>query len=513
VFQLTPPVEVYKIKPVKVEAIENGHYIIDFGQEITGQFEIRAKGMNGQKIDIRCGEEMDDSGQGVRYDMRCNCRYRESWILSGEDDVLEQYDYKAFRYVEVTAPESVVEEDSFSAWVRHYPFDEEKCRFVSSGKVLNDIWAICKNGVKYGSQEGYLDCPTREKGQYLGDAVITALSHIYLTGDLRLYKKAVRDFSLSANICPGLMAVAPGSYMQEIADYSLQWPQMLLDYYRHSGDYDFLIEMYPTVEGVIKYFKKYERTDGLLENVKGKWNLVDWPQNMRDGYDFDLSQPVGYGCHNVVNAFYLGAVKTVNQIRDILKTSYTDEFPALHDAFIKTFYDEDTRLFVDSNSSSHSALHTNIIPLFYGLVPDEAKENIVDLIRCKRLCCGVYIAYYLLKGLAGIGEYELVYDLIMSEDERSWVNMLREGATTCFEAWGKEQKQNTSLCHPWASAPIPVLVEDIIGLKPGKPGWEAVSFTPHIPVKLRQLLLKITVKTGEIYVESRDGKHSIRITK
>ena len=35
--------------------------------------------------------------------------------------------------------------------------------------------------------------------------------------------------------------------------------------------------------------------------------------------------------------------------------------------------------------------------------------------------------------------------------------MLDEGATTCYEAWGKEQKWNTSLFHPWASAPAILL--------------------------------------------------------
>ena len=43
--------------------------------------------------------------------------------------------------------------------------------------------------------------------------------------------------------------------------------------------------------------------------------------------------------------------------------------------------------------------------------------------------------------------------------------MVKEGASTCYEAWGKEQKWNTSLCHPWASAPISVLIEGILGYR------------------------------------------------
>ena len=65
-----------------------------------------------------------------------------------------------------------------------------------------------------------------------------------------------------------------------------------------------------------------------------------------------------------------------------------------------------------------------------------------------------------------MGRLEDAYRLIVNEGEHSWCNMLREGATTCFEAWGKEQKANTSLCHPWASAPISVLAEDILPHRP-----------------------------------------------
>lgn len=513
VLQITPPLAVYEIKPAKVKQLDEGHYLLDFGQEITGQFKMKARGEAGQTVEIRCGEELEEgSGEHVRYKMRCNCNYRDIWTLSGGEDLLEYYDYKAFRYVELLAPKNVLQPASFSALVRHYPFDETKCRFESSNPLLNQIWEICKNGVKYGAQEVFVDCPSREKGQYLGDVTVTSHAHLYLSGDLRLFKKALRDFALSARICPGLMAVAPGSYMQEIADFSLQWPLQLLNYYRQSGDWEFLEEMYPVAEGILQYFKQFQRADGLLENVKEKWNLVDWPENLRDGYDFDLAQPVvGDGCHNVINAFYCGAVKTVNEIRELLGIEYTDEFPALKKAFIKAFYRPDRKLFADSTVSGHTALHANFIPLFFGLAPEEAHKNVVDLIRKKRLNCGVYNTYFLLKGLARIGEFQLIYDLLTGEDEHSWANMIREGATTCFEVWGKEQKWNTSLCHPWASAPVPVLIEDIAGLYPVKPGWEEARFTPHIPESLAYLKLEFETVKGRFKVVSEHGKVDLTV--
>lgn len=80
----------------------------------------------------------------------------------------------------------------------------------------------------------------------------------------------------------------------------------------------------------------------------------------------------------------------------------------------------------------------------------------------KGLSCGVYFSYFVLKALCRMGRYEQALALILSDGEHSWRQMLSEGATTCFEAWGKEQKHNTSLCHPWASAPVILLAEDIL---------------------------------------------------
>lgn len=508
VLQETPLLQVYQMKPVEVRSLNPGHFLIDFGQEITGQMSMVAQGVPGQTVEIRYGEELEEgSADRVRYQLRCNCNYKDIWTLSGGEDQLESYDYKAFRYVELLTQPDVLQPESLMAIVRHYPFDEGKCRFESSEPLLNQIWNICKNAVKYGAQEVFVDCPSREKGQYLGDFTITGLSHLYLSGDLRLYKKALQDFALSARICPGLMAVAPGNHMQEIADYSLQWPLQLLRYYQHSGDRQFLKEMAPVAEGIINYFKKFQRADGLLENVKEKWNLVDWPENFRDGYDFDLAQPVvGDGCHNVINAFYCGAVKTLNEIRSILGISYQDEFPRLKAAFIRAFYRENLKLLADSTGSDHTALHSNFIALFFDLVPEEARANVVNLIRRKKLNCGVYNAYFLLKSLARVGEYQLIYQLITSEDEHSWANMIREGATTCFEVWGKDQKWNTSLCHPWASAPIPVLIEDVIGLRPLSPGWGETLFEPHLPEEMKSLKFEFTTVKGRFKVNYFQGR-------
>lgn len=72
---------------------------------------------------------------------------------------------------------------------------------------------------------------------------------------------------------------------------------------------------------------------------------------------------------------------------------------------------------------------------------------------------GVYMAYFALAALVKQGEREFAEELVT--DKNCWHNMLSEGATTTFEVWGKEQKKNTSLFHPWATAPLIVFSDKV----------------------------------------------------
>lgn len=462
-------IDVYRVMPQSIKKINGTDYLIDFGKELVGQFSMICKGEKNQKVTILYAEEQEDGKPNeIKYQMRCNCDYLDECTLSGETDEFEFYDYKAFRYVKIMTDRDNLNPASFCAIARNHKF-RQKVFLKSNIPHLQDIWDLCTHTLKCGTQEGFLDCPTREKGQYLGDFTVSGLAYLYVTGDSEIYKKTLFDFARTVKVCSGLLSVAPGSIMQEIADFSLQYPMQVWNYYSYTNDIQVLRELYPTVSGVVQYFEKYRRADGLLENVNDKWNLVDWPQNLRDGYDIggeDHSKT--NPCHNVLNALYIGALKYLENIQKALHISAESPVQQVTEAFLNAFYDKERHLFADTEEKSHYALHSNVLPVTFGIAPKEAHENIKKMIMDKGLCCGTQFSYFVLKALAALNAYEEELSLITNESEHSWVNMLREGATTCFEAWGKEQKWNTSLCHPWSCAPIIAIIEDIAKTKPNQ---------------------------------------------
>ncbi|MBQ8381956.1 MAG: family 78 glycoside hydrolase catalytic domain [Clostridia bacterium] len=456
--QKSAQITVYPMLPETRERTERG-LLLTFPTEAVGTLVAKARGNRGDTVILRYGEELTADGS-VRYEMRCNCRYEEKWILSGGEDTLRQFDYKAFRYAELIFPADVEIGDVWME-VRHYPYGR-RCEFTADNENLRKVLELCENTVKYGTQEQFIDCPTREKGAYLGDMMVSGRAQAILTGDTTLLKQTAENFGRTSIICPGLMAVSGCSYMQEIADYSLEYPALIAWIYSVDGDLDFLRRVEPWATGVYEYFRRFENADGLLDHVTEKWNLVDWPANLRDGYDFPLTNPVGEGLHNVLNALWYGLKLAMGEIYEILGKSADFGVEKTRSAFIHTFYRPGTGLFADSAGSDHTAVHSQIFPLLFGIGCEDGalKRRLVDFIATKKLTSmGVYMAYFALVALKRAGETALCE--VLATDEGAWLHMLSEGATVTFEAWGKEQKWNTSLFHPWAVAPIIVFCDGV----------------------------------------------------
>lgn len=456
--QASRQIAVYPMRPDLYKATERGIFL-SFPTEAVGRLVVKAHGQRGDEVILRFGEELAADG-AVRFEMRCNCRYEEKWILSGGDDLLHPFDYKAFRYAELIFPQSVEIDDAWME-VRHYPY-EKRYEYKTDNENLRKVLDLCENTVKLGTQEHYIDCPTREKGAYLGDMMVSGRAHAILTGDTTLLKQVAENFARTSFICPGLMAVSGCTYMQEIADYSLEFPALLAWIYSVDGDLVFLRRMEPFATGLYEHFRQFERPDGLLENVTDKWNLVDWPANLRDGYDFPLTNPIGVGLHNVINALWYGLKLAMGEIYEILGKSADLGAEQTKSAFINTFYRSEIGLFADSAKSNHTAVHSQIFPLLFGIgCEDEAlKARLVEFIASKKLTSmGVYMAYFALAALKNAGEGALCESL--ATDGGAWLNMLAEGATVTFEAWGKDQKWNTSLFHPWAVAPLIVFCDEV----------------------------------------------------
>ena len=434
------------IFPVKT-AEEKGRLFLDFGSNYVGYLNAAAKSKACSKITIRCAQELNDDGS-LKYELRANCIYEEEWLLSAGENRLDWFDYKAFRYAELILPDDV-EISGIFLTARHYPFvlNTRMKASYAENELLQKVWQLCTHTQKYGVQEVIQDCMEREKGFYLGDGCYTALTNMILTGNDSMVKKLIDDAFSTDFITDTLVTCMDCSFMQEIAEFPLILVYLVLWHYKYTGDKEYLAVNYPKVKKLLEAYRRDYEKDGLLRDLD-KWCVVEWPANFRHGYDADLSE--GQVCcqaHIAVNAYYIKAVKTANEIGQILNNGiYRDEKPLL-DVFFKTFYNNEKNLFRDSENTEHISLVGNSFVYGFDLCSnDQFKSEFISML-CRNgiSSLSLFCTFPVLWGLVKNRRFDLLEQALL--DSGAWIRMLNEDGTTTFEGWGKETKWNTSLFH------------------------------------------------------------------
>ena len=485
----------------------DGHYLIDFGKVAFGYLQLDIDSPEAAELEVHLGERGDENGVNkkpggtIRYykvmqplakgknqlDVRAPVDKRNTGAhavsIPAEVGVIEP-----FRYVELVNCPVELNESMIRQVAVHYPFDEDVSIFQSSNQVLDDIWALCKYSMKATSFCGVYVDGDRERIPYEADAYINQLSHYAVD----------REFSI-ARYSHEYLLVKP-TWPTEWKQHSVM---MAWTDYMYTGDTSSLVENYDILKAE-KTLEKHARADGLL-NTKGLRDIVDWPTTERDGYDFK-------DVNTVVNAFYY---KNLLQMADMAaaigKTAdaaeYRQKAVKVKEAFNAVLFDKARGVYVDGEGSNHASLHANMMPLAFGLVPEEHKKSVTDFVVSRGMACSVYGAQYLLEALYEGGRPDVALELMTSKDLRSWYNMLRVGSTITLEAWDNQFKPNQDWNHAWGAAPGNIIPRYLLGIRPLEPGFSKVLIQPQL-ASLKNVSATVPTIRGpiQIAVENQSGK-------
>jgi hypothetical protein len=241
-------------------------------------------------------------------------------------------------------------------------------------------------------------------------------------------------------------------------------------------------------------------------NGKELRDIVDWPHGgmgtgsggETDNYDFK-------DFNTVVNAFYFKSLVLMTQMsKAIGKQSDAELFDqkakAAKRAFNQYFLDKEQGIYLDGIGSSHASLHANLYALCFGLVPEKYQSSVIGYIRSKGMACGVYSSNYLLEALFDYGQADYALSLLTSDSDRSWLNMIRVGATMTTEAWDNKYKSNNGWSHAWSASPAHIIPRKIMGIEPAEPGFGKINIRPN-PGNLRSGKTRLPTIRGEIAVD------------
>ncbi|WP_111979559.1 alpha-L-rhamnosidase-related protein [Algibacillus agarilyticus] len=472
-----------------IKKLKSGNYLIDFGKVGFGYLALTLTSTAAGNINVILSERGDDQGALQVTNNKSSVRYYQVPLaVNAKQDVYavhpprDKRNTKAnkaiaipaqfgrispFRYVEIDPGELSISNIQATQVMLHYPFNEHASYFNSSDQTLNAIWDLSKYSMKATSFAGIYVDGDRERIPYEADAYINQLSH-YLVDD---------EYSL---------ARYSHEYLMDHQTWPTEWKQhsimMAWTDWQYTGDLESLKQFYKQLK-TDKAFLNLANDDGLLESfpiqkrAKNR-DIVDWPPNERDGFEFKK-------INTVVNAFHYLNLNQMVQIAKALgyqhdAAIYQKRAKRLYQAFNQQLFDQQTGLYRDGVGSNHSSAHANILPLAVGLVPDKRKANVITFIKAKKMAVSVYFAQYLLEALYLTNESAHALSLLTSKGIRSWFNMIRVGSTITLEAWDDKFKPNQDWNHAWGAVPGNIVGRFILGVRPLAPGFSTFSIAPQL---------------------------------
>ncbi len=495
------PVQAKRHSAVSLTQTGAGRFFADFGRHAFGWLELILESpVAGHVIEVRLGEkntgqtvDLQPSGtiRSAAVSLTLQAGRRHYRIATPVDErnttgaavplPPEFGVVLPFRYVELIgcpvppAPDAIVQ-------VRlEYPFDENAAAFRSSVPELDAVWAFCKYSIQGTTFCGVYVDGDRERIPYEADAYLNQLGHYAVD----------REFSLARHSHEYLLAHPTWPTEWKSHSVMMAWAD-----YEATGDTRSLARYYPVLRQD-KIYLDQARPDGLVDS-SGLRDIVDWPAIERDGYEF---KPV----NTVVNAFHHHSLVLMARIATALSrpeeaAQFTAAATRCRESFHRVFFNPATGRYRDGEGTAHEALHASLFALAFGLVPSAARAGVVDFVKSRGMACSVYVAQYLLEALFESGEADYAIGLMTSDSERSWHNMLRQGATITWEAWDNRFKPNQDWNHAWGAAPANIIPRYVLGVRPLEPGYGRVLIAPQ-PGPLRELHGIVPTIRGPIRVD------------
>ena len=106
------------------------------------------------------------------------------------------------------------------------------------------------------------------------------------------------------------------------------------------------------------------------------------------------------------------------------------------------------------------------------------------------------------------------FSLLKDSTDRSWLNMIRVGATMTTEAWDNKYKSNNGWSHAWSASPAHIIPRKIMGIEPAEPGFGKIFIRPH-PGNLTSAKTRFPTIRGNVdvgFTQNQGKSFVLRVT-
>ncbi len=356
---------------------------------------------------------------------------------------------------------------------RLYPFDV-KGAFECDDAVLNKLWQFGVRTIQTCSEDAYVDCATRERVEWLADAVMVGhpVSDLTMAGpaaqpggapywsDPRLFGSLLRHIGQSALPDGRVKAHHPSDRMDihgYIEDYACLWIQSLRAWHDRTGDLDLVRQQWPVVTAQIRWFLERRTGRGL---VKAREFVY-------------AGNPLAYQvCEGAtLNAFIVRALADAAELsgklgKPIQQRDYAAAAAALSQAIHAQLWDEAAGTYSgglkDGQKLSPTA-HAAALCLYYDIVPADRRKAVE----------GWFVANLEIEpGMTYPYQHAFFFDVLARMDtdaaerfaldliRRRWAAMADGETGTTWEAFVPGES-----CHEAGGAPTIYLSRHVLGVQ------------------------------------------------
>ena len=402
-----------------------------------------------------------------------------SYIQKDGAQEFRPFTYFAWRYLQIAAPGETLAKDAILAIVQHTDAPaEDAAKFASSDPTLDEVFALVQRSALYAAQEQFLDTPTREKGQFLGDTVNDSFATMAGSRERNTTQKAIREFIASqARYWPDgrLNAVYPnGDGARDIPDFTEMFSTWVWRYYLETGDKGLLADAYPALKKIADYVWSYRNlATGLITNLAGgsgqyQYGIIDWPPSCRFGYDTATT------AHTTVNILGVAVERVVSDAARALGQATTD---------VDTYGQRATDLASSINmrlrrtdgvyidglaaggaASTHASQHASSYAIAFGVAPAADQAALAKYVAGLGMQQGPMTAHLLLKALGDAGRADDVLGRLTDKVGLGWGNVLAQGGTFTWESW-TARSAGESESHGWGSQALVDILEVLLGVR------------------------------------------------
>lgn len=485
--QMQPPIRVTKIvKPVSINEIKPGVFILDMGQNFAGVVRLKVKGPAGTKVSIRYGEDKYPDGSlngmtAVAGQIKKSnggpgappiAWQEDSYILKGKglETWAPRFTFHGFRFIEVTGWPGKPSLQDIEG-LRMNSDLQKNGTFTSSNSMFSKLqetieWTFLSNVFSVES-----DCPAREKLQYGGDILCVAESYMYNYDMPQFYAKTIRDLANDQRPLGGITETAP---FVGIADkgpgdgsgpmgWQAAYPFLIKKMYEYYGDKRIIEENYEAVARLIAFL------EARAEN-----NLSDKDLGDHEALD-EKAAPL------TASAFYLLQVRAMAEFAEIL---HKEEDKAKYYALAETIRKAIVQKFYVNGVFENATQTAQIVGLWSNLVKDAEAQKAADTLNAafaKRnwhLSTGIFGTKMLFDVLRERDQNDMAYRIADQRTFPGWGYMLENGATTLWETWAASD--NTySKNHPMFGSIGEWFYRSLLGINPAAPGFKKIIIKPQ----------------------------------